>query len=300
MSNAPEQPSWTSSIQRFMLESLDIRGAVVRLHDVWQKLQEGRHYPPPVARLLGQMASVAVVVAGNLKQPGRLTFQVQGAGPVGLLVVDCTETLNLRAMARVDRAVPARDDLDLNDLVGDGRMQLTLDAPSMREPYSSLVPLDGDSVAATFEHYLVQSEQQPAGLWLACSERDAVALFLQKLPGADQRDADGWTRVHLLAQTVREDELLGLDAAALLRRLFAEENVRLFDARPVIHYWPPNREKIADMLRGLGETEVRQILAEHGEVVVEDDLSNHRYSFDADDIEALFSVDAGGGKPTLH
>lgn len=300
MSNAPEQPSWTSSIQRFMLESLDIRGAVVRLHDVWQKLQEGRHYPPPVARLLGQMASVAVVVAGNLKQPGRLTFQIQGAGPLGLLVVDCTETLNLRAMARVDRAVPARDDLDLNDLVGDGRMQLTLDAPSMREPYSSLVPLDGDSVAATFEHYLVQSEQQPAGLWLACSERDAVALFLQKLPGADQRDADGWTRAHMLAQTVREDELLGLDTAALLSRLFAEEDVRLFDARPVIHYWPPNREKIVDMLRGLGETEVRQILAEHGEVVVEDDLSNHRYRFNADDIETLFGAGAGGGKPTLH
>ncbi len=281
----------TSYVQRFLLEDLDIRGAIVRLTDVWQAMQAGRSYPPAVARLLGEMSAVSAVIAGNLKQPGRLTFQISGHGPVSLLVIDCAETLNLRGYAKSDSA-PASG--TLTELVGDGRLQLSLDIEALEQPYQSLVPLEGDSIGEVFEHYLAQSEQQPAGLWLACNAGAAVALFVQKLPGADTKDLDGWSRVQQLAHTVRDDELLGLDAAEILRRLFAEENVRLFDARPITHDWPADPEKVAGMLRALGEDEVRTILAEHGEIVVHDDLSNHTYRFDAADVDALFRP------PTLH
>ncbi|HRM70817.1 MAG TPA: Hsp33 family molecular chaperone HslO [Thauera phenylacetica] len=285
------KPLPTSYVQRFLLEDLDIRGAVVRLTDVWQAMQDGRGYAPAVAHLLGEMSAVSTVIAGNLKQPGRLTFQITGHGPVSLLVIDCAETLNLRGYAKAE-GTPAAG--TLAELVGDGRLQLSLDIAGLGQPYQSLVPLEGDSIAEVFEHYLAQSEQQPARLWLACSPRAAVALFVQKLPGADAKDLDGWSRVQQLAHTVREDELLGLDAEQILRRLFAEEDIRLFEARPVTHEWPADPDKIAEMLRALGEAEVRAVLEEHGEVVVHDDLSNHTYRFDRSDVDALFRP------PTLH
>lgn len=281
----------TSYVQRFLLEQLDIRGAVVGLTDVWQAMQQGRVYAPAVARLLGEMSAVSVVIAGNLKQDARLTFQIQGHGPVSLLVVDCNEALNLRGYAKAE-GNPAGE--SLLDLVGDGRLQLSLDAAGMEQPYQSLVPLEGGSIAECFEHYLAQSEQQPAGLWLASEPQAAAALFLQKLPGAELKDIDGWSRVMQLARTVRPEELLGLDPATLLGRLFAEEDVRLYPARAVTHDWPADPVKVATMLRALGEEEVRAVLAEHGEVVVHDDLSNHTYRFDAADVEALFRP------PTLH
>lgn len=281
----------TSYVQRFLLEDLDIRGAVVRLTDVWQAMQAGRSYAPPVARLLGQMSAVSAVIAGNLKQPGRLTFQITGHGPVSLLVVDCTETLNLRGYAKAEGTLAGDT---LGELVGDGRLQLSLDIEGLDQPYQSLVPLEGASIAESFEHYLAQSEQQPAGLWLACDAQGAAALFVQKMPAADLKDIDGWSRIHQLAQTVRPDELLGLRPEEILRRLFAEENVRLFEPRAVTHDWPADPVKVAAMLRGLGEDEVRAILAEHGEIIVHDDLSNHTYRFDAADVEALFKP------PTLH
>ncbi|NMG33649.1 Hsp33 family molecular chaperone HslO [Azoarcus sp. TTM-91] len=285
----PKLPS--SYVQRFMLEALDIRGAVVRLDDVWQALQQGRGYPPELARLLGEMSAVSSVISGNLKQPGRLTFQIQGRGPVSLLVVDCSEELNLRGYAKAEGALRGST---LGELVGDGRLQLSLDIAGLEQPYQSLVPLEGDSIAEVFTHYLAQSEQQPAGLWLASNPIASAALFLQKLPGADLRDVDGWDRVHHLAQTVKAEELLGLPPETLLGRLFAEEDVRLFEPRPVIHHWPPDREKVSSMLQGLGEDEVRAVLQEHGEVVVHDDLSNHTYRFDRADVDALFHP------PTLH
>lgn len=280
-----------SYIQRFLLEELDIRGAVVCLRDVWQALQRDRDYPAQIARLLGEMSAVSTVIAGNLKQAGRLTFQISGQGPLQLLVVDCTEGLNLRAFAKADELDPQHE---IEQLLRNGRLQLALDIPALDQPYQSLVPLEGNSIAAIFEHYLAQSEQQPAGLWLACNEHCASALFVQKLPGADEKDSDGWNRIQQLATTVREDELLGLDARELLLRLFGEETIRLFDPRPVIHHWPRDEDKVRTMLQALGETEVRAILADQGEVLVHDDLSNHSYYFDAADIDALFRP------PTLH
>jgi molecular chaperone Hsp33 len=288
-----------SYVRGFLLENLDIRGSVVRLDDVWTVLQHNRNYPAPVGRLLGQMSAVSALITANLKQAGRLIFQIQGNGIVRLLVVDCTESLNLRAFAGYEGIVPA--DSDLRTLVGDGMLQLTLDIAGLDQPYRSIVPLEGDSIAATFEHYLAQSEQQPAGLWLACTGDRAVALFLQKLPGADARDPDGWSRVHQLAQTVKDDELLQLEPETLLGRLFAEEDVRLFDPRPVIHHFPPDRDKVIAMLRSIGEDEVRSILEEHGELVIRDDLSNHEYRFEPDEIDDLFSnPPAPDTPPTLH
>ena len=274
-----------SFIQRFLLENLDIRGSLVRLGDVWQAVQRGRAYPGAVARLLGEMAAVSAVIAGNLKQPGRLTFQIQGHGPVSLLTVDCTETLNLRGYARAEGKIV---DAGLPALIGDGRLQLSLETAELAQPYKSLVPLAGESIAEVFAHYLEQSEQQPAGLWLACDANASVALFAQKLPGADARDADGWARISTLAGTVRAGELLTLDPAALLHRLFAEEDVRLYPARAVTHRWPPEPEKIAAMLRAIGEGEIRAVLAENGEVVVRDELSNHTYRFDGEAVDEIF------------
>ncbi|MDY0012449.1 MAG: Hsp33 family molecular chaperone HslO [Rhodocyclaceae bacterium] len=283
-----------SFVQRFLLEDLDIRGAVVQLTDVWQAIQAGRHYDPALAALLGEMGAVSAIIAGNLKQPARLTFQIQGHGPLSLLVMDCNEELNLRGYAKGSSPFPAGS---LATLVADGQLLLTLDMAGSPQPFQSYVPVEGDSVAQVFEHYLAQSEQTPARLWLAASQTAAAGLFLQKLPGADQRDADGWHRASGLAETVTPAELLNLDPATLLTRLFHEETVRVFEPRPVRHHWPADDEKIRGMLRSLGREELEAILADQGEIQVHDDLSNHTYRFTAEDLDGIFEPPP---PPTLH
>lgn len=280
-------------VRRFLLEELDIRGALVRLSGAWTRMQSGRHYPAPVQRLLGEMAAVSVLVGCNLKQPARLTFQVQGNGPVSLLVVDCDEQLTIRGMAKHAPNVPARG---LSELLGDGRLVLTLQSRTAREPYQSVVPLHGASVAEVFEHYLAQSEQQPTRLWLAATPSSASGMFLQALPGASGKDADGWNRVAHLAATVSADELQRLPAEVLLTRLFPEESVRLFDGNEVRYECPEDWNKVRAMLKGLGREEIESILHEHGEIVVHDDICNHEYRFGPEVLDELFP----GTRPTLH
>ena len=279
-------------VQRFLFDDLDIRGALVRLGPAWRSMLAGRAYAPAVQRLLGETTAVAALVGANLKQTGRLTLQVRGHGPVRLMVVDCTSRLGIRGMALANDS--ARE-APLSELLGDGQLVLTLDTEIARQPYQSVVPLQGDTVAAVFEHYLAQSEQQPTSLWLAASADYSVGLFLQQLPGAAQKDADGWDRVQHLAATVTPAELAGLAPEELLTRLFPDETLRLFSPTPVTHDCPEDWGKAENLLRSLGREEVESILREHGEVVLKDDICNRSYRFDADAIARLFDT-----PPTLH
>jgi molecular chaperone Hsp33 len=276
----------SDAVRRFLFDDLDIRGAVVRLDAVWRKLLAGRAYPAPVVELLGQMSATAVLLADNLKQPGRLGIQMRGSGPVTLLVIDCSEPLNLRCMAHHADVIAAASALDL---LGSGQLTLSLNAPAQREPYQSIVPLEGATIAEVFEHYLQQSEQLASRLFLAASPTGAAGLYLQKMPAADQRDPDGWTRIETLAATVKPEELLGLSAEDLLIRLFSGEAVRVFDARPVTHDFPPDPDRVRNMLLTLGREDVYAGLGQNGAVVINDELSNHEYRFTREDIDCLFS-----------
>lgn len=287
-----------SNVTRFLFESLDIRGALVHLGGCWQQMQADRDYGPVETELLGEMAAVTALIAAQLKQTGRLTFQLRSAGPISLLVMDCDEQMRMRGMARTEgnlQAAPVPELLGVNQ---GGQLMLSLDFPAARQPYQSFVPLQGDSIAAIFEHYLVQSEQQEARLFLAATNQAACCLFLQKMPGADALDPDGWERISHLAATVKQEELLDLDPATLLGRLFHEEilkgeetgkGVRLYEARPITYHCPEDREKIEGMLLSLGQEEAEGILEAHGEIVIKDDICNREYRFSKDDIAALFA-----------
>lgn len=280
-------------LQRFILEDLDIRGAVVRLDSVWQQMLVGRDYPTSVVQTLGEMTATTLLFGSNLKQPGRLTIQLSGNGAISMLVIDCNESLHIRGMAKCEKIIECRS---LPELLGSGQLVLSLDMDSMRETHQSIVPLEGNNVTEIFEHYLEQSEQLHSRLFLAASDQAAVGIFLQKLPTADERDTDGWSRIETLASTVSDTELLTLQSETLLMRLFNEETVRVFGAQPVHYGCKENQEKVHSMLRSLGRKEVDSILQEYGEVVINDDICNRTYHFDALAIAAIFSKTS----PTIH
>ena len=284
------------AVHRFLLEDLDIRGSLVQLGPSWQAMTARRAYAPPVRALLGELAAVTALIGCNLKSPGRLSFQVQGHGPVSMLVMDCNERLQLRGMARSDLAAGADvPDGGIAGLLGDGKLVLTLQMDSMQAPYQSVVPLSGTTLAAIFEHYLEQSEQQPARLWLAAGAESACGLFLQKLPNADVLDPDGWERIEQLAATVRANEL-ALAPETLLTRLFAAENVRLYAPRAAVWHCPRDEEKVRGVLRAMGRGEVEAILAEADAIAVEDEICGHEYRFGPEILDELFPPDTR----TLH
>jgi len=277
----------TDYVQRFLFEELGIRGRLVCLTGAWRRMLEGRGYPGDIVSLLGHTTALNVLLGANQKGAGRITTQVQGSGPVRLLVADCTAELKIRGMAQHEILV--KGFLNEKEMLGDGRLSVTLEDLKTGRFYQSLVPLEGESLEDIFEHYLSQSEQLPSFLRLFADETAVCGLLLEKLPGADAQDPDGWNRVQHLAGTLRLDETRDAQPYDLLTRVFPEELMRVFRLYAVEYHCPYDEDKVKDMLRGLGREEVQAILAERGEVVIRNEMCNHEYRFDAGAIERIFS-----------
>jgi molecular chaperone Hsp33 len=276
----------TDYVQRFLFENLDIRGRLVCLTGAWQRMLHGRGYPEDIAALLGHTTALNVLLGANQKGSGRVTLQVQGSGPVKLLVADCTAELQIRGMASYETPTGVSSE---RGLLGHGRLSVTLEELKSGQLYQSLVPLEGETLEQIFEHYLAQSEQATAFLRLKADSGALCGLLLEKLPRADLRDPDGWNRVCHLAETLELDETRDVQPYELLTRLFPEELMRVFRLYAVEYHCPYDESKVKDMLLGLGRQEVDSILAEQGEVVIRNEMCNHEYRFDAKAIEELFA-----------
>ena len=273
------------TLRRFIFERLPVQGRHVHLDASWRATLERQDYPAPVRALLGEAMAAVVLLSATVKFDGNITLQILGTGPVHLLVVQCTSDLNLRGLARWN-GVPTA--LTFRELVGDGRLVMTIEQQGKAERYQSIVPLEGDSLSSSLESYFARSEQLATRLWLTAGDSSASGLLLQMLPDK-QGDSDAWQHVTVLGDTLKQVELTELSAQQILYRLYNEDDVRLFDGTPVAFRCQCSRDRIEDTLRGLGHDEVQSILKEQGRVDVDCEFCGRRYSLDLVDVESLFS-----------
>ena len=286
---------------KFLFHDAPVRGEVVRLAEVWQQVIEHHDYPAPVLSLLGEMTAAAALLSANIKFNGALSLQIEGDGPVRLLVVECQPDFRLRATAKLRADAPVPADATLRTLVnaqGQGRCAITLDPQDRQpgqQPYQGIVSLTGDSIAHALETYMRQSEQLDTRLWLAADARAASGVLLQKLPAeggraAQARDTDAWDRTTTLAGTLTPPELLDNDPEQLVRKLFWQERLEHGAAFAPRFECRCSRGRIGRMLLSLGRGEVEDILREQDRVEVTCDFCNQVQSFDAVDVGQLFAT----------
>lgn len=278
-----------NTIQRFIFKDLNIRGQHLQIDDAWQKMITDRHYPTALQNILGELTCMAVMLANGLKHPGKVSIQVQGKGPVNLLVVEATHELHIRGVAKTKDTLDKQETLD--ELLGDGQILVTMENAQTNGLFQSYVPREANSIARSFEAFLSQSEQQPSKLWLAANDNGMGGVMIQKMPTTDEQDEDGWERIYTLTDTVKDDELLTLEANELLHRLFHEETIELYESHQVEYHCPRDRQKVENMLLSLGEAEARAIIEEEGEIVVHNEMCNFHERFNSDDLDTLFQTE---------
>ena len=93
----------------------------MHLDATWQVVQEHHDYPPVLRQAMGELMAAAALLAATLKLKGSLILQIQGKGPVSLLVVECTGDLTMRATAKWQGELPEGG---LAGLIGAGRWKV--------------------------------------------------------------------------------------------------------------------------------------------------------------------------------
>jgi molecular chaperone Hsp33 len=301
------------SLHRFMFEHFPIRGHLVHLDAAWRALIEHAEYPTAIRDTLGEAVAASLLLSATIKFEGVLSLQLQGDGPVHLMLVQCTSGLGVRGLARYRQDEPTDASAltgSIANLIGTGNLTVTLEPDDRSQRYQGIVPITGQRLADSLQVYFENSEQLPTRLWLHADAQGASGMLLQKLPAANAAPGespvdvaaidDAWRRVQLIAETLTPEEMRMLTDAEILHRLFNEDDVRLFEPAPVYFRCRCSRERVSGMLQGLGETETRSILAERGEVEVRCDFCNRAYLFDAVDVGQLFNAGVASERGSVH
>src|SRR6201993_5170227 len=257
-------------VQPFRIAPFALRGRLVRLGPAIDRILSQHAYPEPVAAMLGEAITLAVVLAGALKYDGIFTLQTKGDGPIRLMVADVSTTGALRGYAQYDeakleaalaRARASSPSVPL--LVGSGYIAFTVDQGEESDRYQGIVELAGSTLAECAHHYFRQSEQLQAGIKLSVGRAGpggtwrAGGLMLQRVPPeggytviADDVE-DGWRRAMVLMSSATAEELVdpGLAPHRLLFRLFHEDGVRVFRTHPLEARCRCSKERIGRILR---------------------------------------------------
>lgn len=305
----------TDTLKTMLFEQASARAQMVKLTDTWQTVSHNNPCPPAVQNILGQLLVASAMLSASLKFEGSLILQIQGDGPVRLIVAECNSRLGLRATVKMKENANVSDTDSFQNLVnmhGRGMFVLVLD-PRNRLPgqaaYQGIVPLTGHSVSDALEAYMHSSEQLETRLVLHADTEQAAGLMIQQMPNYGGNttehlfDPDGWNRLQAIANTLHAQEHLQTSVDEISKRLFWEEQVtQLADRQPKFEC-SCSQEKVESMLLNLGQQEINAALQENPIIEVACDFCSNTYTFDTAQCTQLFLShphEDGQNSTTLH
>ena len=300
----------------FKVDTLDVRGRLVRLGPALDDILTKHDYPAPVGKLLGEAIVLTALLGSALKFDGRFILQAQTDGPVSFLVVDYKTSERLRAYARYDAArldEATRGSAQTSgSLLGRGHLAMTIDQGSDMSRYQGLVALDGGSLEDAAHEYFLRSEQIPTRVRIAVGEEwrssdggkhrwRAGGILMQFLPKAPERarqtdlhpgdapegtaahgvaEDDAWVEARSLIGTVEDVELIDPDLSGerLLYRLFHERGVRVFEQQALKAECSCSRDAVAAMLKSFTPAD-RAAMVKDDKVVVTCEFCSSVYQF---------------------
>lgn len=281
------------SLHRFTFEKMPVRGEYVHLDESYQTIVNQHDYPEPIRRLLGEALSAAVLLSAIIKYDGRLTVQFRGEGKLKLLLAQCTNNLKIRGLVKWE------GELSYEDLMAafkEGVLVIMLDSGPNKARYQGIVAWHGSTLAESLENYFKESEQLATSIHLAASETSAVGFLLQIIPGKDRQAVEiekhilvpSWQHVANLTQHLQGQDLLALTYTDLLNKLYAGEEIRVYDPSTVEFQCTCSIQRSREAVYLMGREEAEEELKDKQVIVVTCDFCSKEYIFDRVDVASIF------------
>ena len=276
-------------LHRYLFDNLDVRGELVQIENAYNEMIANHNYPDAVKALLGELIVATCLLTATLKFEGEIAVQLQGDGPVKYAVINGDDKQNMRGIARLQSEVTGST---VKELIGQGYMVITI-TPTKGERYQGIVPLEHETLSECIEAYFEQSEQLKTRLWFATDTTEgnakACGLFLQVLPVDKQKSIEDFAHLEALSHTIKDEELLELDANTVLTRLYHEDNPRVFEPQIIQFKCGCTREKTMTALVNIGQQALLDDVAEHGEIKISCHYCLKDYLFDEQDVKNIFN-----------
>jgi molecular chaperone Hsp33 len=293
-------------VQSFQIEGMNVRGRVVHLTGVADRVLGPHGYPDIVSGLVAEALTLAALLGASIKFNGMLTLQTRSSGPVRMIVADYSTPGVLRACATFDReAVEALGPSpSFETLVGEGSLAITIDPGEDMERYQGIVPLDELGLAQSAVSYFERSEQIPTAIKVSAAMLRARGqgagpawraggIMIQNLAAlggtptiSSELPEEAWTRASILFATVDRLELVDpqVESEQLLYRLFHEDGVRAFGHEPLAFGCRCSADRVKSVLSSYAAEELNDLVEGDGLIRATCEFCSASYEIRPDDL----------------
>lgn len=286
----------------FNLDNNAFRGRIVRVNNILDKTFTLRDYPQNVGAALAETSALGIILADLLKFDGLFTLQIQGNGPISVLVADITSEGKVRTCAKFDEEAMAKAQIlrktegEIEPApywLGKGVLIFTVDQGKDTDLYQGVVDLQGKTLSDCAMRYFKNSEQIDTYLQLYCKPDingwKAAGILIQKMPSnggkenlSDENELnENWNECKILLNSLTADEIFdtNLSENDILFRLFHEHNVRIIKESEYFFGCRCSREKLLNTLSSMGKQNIED-MAEDGKITATCDFCGNTYIFD--------------------
>ncbi len=262
-----------------------------------EKSREIHDFSPVITAAFGRVITMASMMAAEMKSSkDKLTIQIKGNGPAGMLLVTANKFPKLKGYAKnpyVDIPLNEFGKLDVRGAVGtQGYINVIKDI-GLKEPYIGICPLVSGEIAEDFAEYFAKSEQKNTAVGLGVlvdqnGVKSAGGYVITTMPDATDEDISNLEQNIFKAGAISKmlDEKCSL--LEIGKRITGDENIKIIDENITpIYECDCSKEHMADGLKTLGKSELKKIIDEDGQAELICHFCDKKYLFNKEELEKI-------------
>ena len=285
-------------IKRFLAYNGKIDIVAIETTELVEEARKVHDLSPLATATLGRCLTMAALMASNMKgENDKLTLQVKGNGPIGMITVTADSKERIRGYVTnpiVDLPLKSNGKLDVGSAVGkDGFIYVIKDI-GLKDPYIGMSKIITGEIAEDFTNYYYTSEQKNTAVALGVLvDKDGVkkagGFIVTSMPDATEDELfileNRLKEAMPISQMLQENMSL-LDIA---KDITGDINIKVLEdeEKNPKYECDCSKERMEKALCAIGKEELKNIIAEDGKAELVCHFCNKKYEFDENELRHI-------------
>lgn len=273
-----------------------VRAFAIKSTEMAAVARETHRTLPVVTAALGRLLSAGAMMGSMMKgDKDKLTLQMKGDGPIGMLTVTADSHGNIKgfpANPAVDIPRKYAGKLDVGGAVGKGILTVIMDL-GLKEPYNGQVEIQTGEIGDDLAYYFTVSEQTPSAVGLGVmvdtdsSVKHSGGFIIQIMPNAQEETIAALESKLSGAPSVTSMMEDGLQPEDILEYYLGGLGLKINEKLPVRFYCDCSKEKVGRALATISTKDLEDIINDGEEIEVKCYFCNSAYTFGIDELREI-------------
>ena len=285
-------------IKRFLAYNGKIDIVAIETTELVEEARKVHDLSPLATATLGRCLTMAALMASNMKgENDKLTLQVKGNGPIGMITVTADTKERIRGYVTnpiVDLPLKSNGKLDVGSAVGQDGFIYVIKDIGLKDPYIGMSKIITGEIAEDFTNYYYTSEQKNTAVALGVLvDKDGVkkagGFIVTSMPDATEDELfileNRLKEAMPISQMLQENMSL-LDIA---KDITGDINIKVLDdeEKNPKYECDCSKERMERALSSIGKEEIKNIIAEDGKAELVCHFCNKKYEFDENELRHI-------------